>query len=160
MRYASIRDRDIVNGEGIAVSLFVQGCSHHCKGCFNPDTWSFTQGREWNKEIEDKFIELCQDPIIDCVSILGGEPFDQNDDIYSLLKRVKQEVNKPVYLWTGYTFEYLMENNITAKKCFLEGLVDWLIDGKFEIGNLKLDLKLRGSTNQRIINVREKLNGI
>jgi anaerobic ribonucleoside-triphosphate reductase activating protein len=71
MRYAQIRDMDIVNGEGIAVSLFVSGCPHHCKGCFNQDTWDFDSGKIWTKEVEDKFIELCRRPHIDCVSFLG-----------------------------------------------------------------------------------------
>jgi anaerobic ribonucleoside-triphosphate reductase activating protein len=79
MRYASIREMDITNGIGIGVSLFVQGCTHHCKGCFNPETWDFNGGKEWTQDIENKFIELCKRPHIDCVSILGGEPFDQDE---------------------------------------------------------------------------------
>ena len=81
MRYAQIREMDITNGQGIACSLFVQGCSHHCKGCFNPETWGFNGGKEWTQDIENKFIELCKRPHVDCVSILGGEPFDQDEHI-------------------------------------------------------------------------------
>ena len=107
---------DIANGKGIRVSLFVQGCNFHCKGCFNKETWSFKGGKEWNKEIEDKFIDLCQKPHIQGGSILGGEPLQQDYDLLHLLQRIKTEVNKPVSLWTGYKFEEFPED----KKCLLE----------------------------------------
>ena len=101
MNYAQIRDMDIVNGEGIAVSLFVSGCPHHCKGCFNPETWDYNYGQPWTQEVEDEFIELCKRDYVTCVSLLGGEPLQKG--ILGLLRRIKAEVNKPVYLWTGYT---------------------------------------------------------
>ena len=147
---------DISNGEGIACSLFVQGCSHHCKGCFNPETWAFDGGKEWTKEIEDKFIELCKNPHIDCVSILGGEPFEQGEAMYWLLSRLKNEVGKPIYLWTGYTIEDLIHKDI-PRDCLQENLIDYLIDGEYidELRDLKL--RLYGSTNQRFINVKKWL---
>lgn len=156
MRYASIREMDITNGIGIGVSLFVQGCTHHCKGCFNPETWDFNGGKEWTQDIENKFIELCKRPHIDCVSILGGEPFDQDEHIYWLLKRIKLEVNKPLYLWSGYGYEYLINRDI-PRDCLMENLIDYLIDGEFQLDNRDLSLKLRGSSNQRIIDVKESL---
>ena len=156
MRYAQIREMDITNGKGIACSLFVQGCSHHCKGCFNPETWDFNSGKEWTQDIENKFIELCKRPHIDCVSILGGEPFDQNEHIYWLLKKIKLEVNKPLYLWSGYVYEYLINRDI-PRDCLMENLIDYLIDGKFQLDKRDLSLKLRGSSNQRIIDVQESL---
>jgi anaerobic ribonucleoside-triphosphate reductase activating protein len=157
MRYASIREMDITNGIGIGVSLFVQGCTHHCKGCFNPETWDFNNGKEWTKEVEDNFIELCKRPHIDFISILGGEPFDQDKHILSnLLKKIKRETNnKDIYVWSGYTFDesdFLSEN--------YEGIfnyVDYLIDGEFQLDKRDLNLKLRGSSNQRIIDVKESL---
>ena len=79
MRYAQIRDMDIVNGEGIAVSLFVSGCPHHCKDCFNQETWDFNSGMKWTKEVEDEFIKLCKRDYVSCVSLLGGEPLAQNE---------------------------------------------------------------------------------
>lgn len=156
MRYNKIRSMDISNGVGIACSLFVQGCSHHCKNCFNPETWDFNAGEEWTKEIEDKFIKLCQNEHVDCVSILGGEPFDQDEHIYWFLKRLKHEVNKPLYLWTGYKIEYLLTRDV-PRDCLKENLIDYLIDGEYVDELRDLNLELRGSSNQRIINVKEWL---
>lgn len=158
MRYAQIRSMDISNGVGIACSLFVQGCSHHCKNCFNPETWDFNAGEEWTKEIEDKFIELCQNEHVDCVSILGGEPFDQDEHIYWFLKKLKYEVNKPLYLWTGYKIEYLLTRDV-PRDCLKENLIDYLIDGEYVDELRDLNLELRGSSNQRIIDVKEWLKG-
>lgn len=157
MRYAKIRSMDIVNGIGIACSLFVQGCTHHCKGCFNPETWDFKAGKEWTEDIENKFIELCQNEYIDCISILGGEPFDQDEHIYWLLKRIKAEVDKPVYVWSGYVIEHLLTRDV-PRDCLKENLIDYLIDGEFIEEVRDLNLQLRGSSNQRIINVKEYLN--
>ena len=157
MRYASIRDMDIVNGVGIACSLFVQGCSHHCKNCFNQETWDFNGGKEWTKEIEDEFIEICKRPYIDCVSILGGEPLDQDSDMLELLRRIKKEVGKPIYLWTGYTWETIFSNEDYVLEMLILSLCDYVIDGEY-IDDLKdYRLKLRGSSNQRIIDVKKTL---
>ena len=153
MNYAQIRDMDVVNGEGIAVSLFVQGCSHHCKGCFNSETWDFNGGKKWTKEVEDEFIELCKRDYVSCVSLLGGEPLAQGLSIVKLLTRLKREINKPIYVWTGYTIEYLME-----QKSSIYDVLTWcgvyLIDGKFEEDKKDVKLRLRGSSNQRIWDLR------
>jgi anaerobic ribonucleoside-triphosphate reductase activating protein len=155
MRYASIRDMDVVNGIGIACSLFVQGCLHHCYNCFNQETWDFNKGKEWTQETENKFIELCKKPFIDCVSILGGEPFQQGEDFYELLKKLKHDVNKPIFVWTGYKFEEIMES-YPMQKCLI--YIDYLIDGKY-IDSLKdYKLSLRGSSNQRIIDIKNTFN--
>ena len=155
MRYASIRDMDVVNGVGIACSLFVQGCLHHCYNCFNQETWDFKKGKKWTQEIENKFIELCKRPFIDCVSILGGEPFQQGEDFYELLKKLKHNVNKPIFVWTGYKFEEIMES-YPMQKCLI--YIDYLIDGKY-IDSLKdYKLSLRGSSNQRIIDIKSTFN--
>ena len=158
MRYASIRDMDIVNGVGIACSLFVQGCSHHCKNCFNQETWDFNGGKEWTKEIEDEFIEICKRPYIDCVSFLGGEPLDQDLDMLELLRRIKKEVGKSIYLWTGYTWETIFSNEDYVLEMLILSLCDYVIDGEY-IDDLKdYRLKLRGSSNQRIIDVKKTLD--
>ena len=158
MRYASIRDMDVVNGVGIARSLFVQGCTHHCYNCFNQETWDFNGGKEWTKEIEDEFIEICKRPYIDCVSILGGEPLDQDLDMLELLRRIKKEVGKPIYLWTGYTWETIFSNEDYVLEMLILSLCDYVIDGEY-IDDLKdYRLKLRGSSNQRIIDVKKTLD--
>ena len=147
MRYAQIRDMDIVNGQGIAVSLFVQGCSHHCPNCFNQSTWDFKGGKEWTQEVEDNFIELCKKDYITCVSLLGGDPLDQDIRvILKLVKRIKLETNKPIYIWTGYTFEEVFH----SMSAVVLPYVDYIIDGRFEQDKRNLNLKLRGSSNQRI----------
>lgn len=153
MRYASIRNMDIVNGQGIACSIFFQGCSNHCNGCFNKETWDFNGGKEFTKELQDKFIELCKSPMIDCISLLGGEPLDQPlDELECFLKRLKV-LNKPIYLWSGYLFNKM-------NKCQIEAIkyVNVLIDGRFEQDKKDLTLKLRGSSNQRIIDVQKSLS--
>lgn len=149
MRYNIIRSMDIVNGEGVACSLFVQGCNHKCEGCFNPETWNWGGGKEWTPNIENKFIDLCKKPYIDCVSILGGEPLQQDETMYNLLKRIKDEVRKPIYLWTGYEFDEIGTLEMPAK-CIEEKLIDVLITGRFELNKRDLMLKLRGSSNQKI----------
>ncbi len=147
MRYTQIRDMDIVNGQGIAVSLFVQGCSHHCPHCFNQSTWDFQGGKEWTQEVENNFIELCKKDYITCVSLLGGDPFDQDIRvILKLVKRIKLETNKPIYVWTGYTFEEILH----SMSVIVLPYVDYIVDGRFEQDRRNLNLKLRGSSNQRI----------
>lgn len=153
MKYASIRKIDLSNGDGIRTSIFLQGCSHHCKGCWNESTWDFNSGKELTIEKINKFIEISNKNYIKGVSILGGEPFQQNvDELLSFLKRLKQEVNKPIYLWTGYTF-----NAIPSKYKPCLDYIDLIVDGRF-IENLKdYKLKMRGSSNQ---NIYKKINNI
>lgn len=151
MRYAQIRDMDIVNGKGIGASIFFQGCSHRCKGCFNSSTWDFNGGKEWIKDVEDEFIEICKREYIDHESLLGGEPLDQPiDELITLLNRVKIEVGKPIWLWTGYTFMYIENSPSHPKFSDVLDYVDYVIDGEF-IEELKdLNLPYRGSSNQNI----------
>ena len=157
MRWAMIRKEDISNGPGIRTSIYVQGCSHHCKGCWNESTWDFNSGKELTIEKINKFIEISNKNYIKGVSILGGEPFQQNvDELLSFLKRLKQEVNKPVYLWTGYLYEELLEKDCNIKNIFDEKLISVLIDGEFILQKRDLMLKLRGSSNQRVIRLNEK----
>lgn len=155
MRYAKVRSMDIVNGCGVMCSLFTQGCSHHCKGCFNEETWDFCGGKLWVQDVEDKFIELCKNPHIDGISILGGEPLDQAEELYNILVRVKMESNKSIYLWSGYTFEETKAN--ISKWRVVRDCVDVLIDGEFHEDEKDLKLKLRGSSNQRVIDVQKSL---
>lgn len=143
---------DVVNANGIGCSLFVQGCNRHCPGCFNPETWDFDGGKLWTAEIENKFIQRCKSPQIDCISILGGEPFEQGDDLYNLLTRIRKEVGKPVYVWTGYLYEDLIQIP-ELERFFTDNLVDILIDGCYDEGQRDLTLKFRGSKNQRVLEI-------
>lgn len=168
MRYASIRSMDISNGEGVGVSLFVQGCHFHCKNCFNQDTWDFSGGKEWNREIEDEFMKLVNRPYIKRVSLLGGEPLaDENVlDIMRLINRIKTECpDKKIWCYTGYTWEQIFPIvnpylNLTQAEMTRQNAVkncDILADGRFVEEEKDLSLEFRGSKNQRIIDVKERI---
>ena len=149
MRYASIRDMDISNGNGIGVALFTQGCHFHCKNCFNKSTWDFAGGKEFTKETCDKFMKLVNRPFIKRVSILGGEPLAKEnvDDVCSVLKQIK---DKQIWVYTGYTFE-------TVKNYDIMKYIDYLVDGQYVDELRDLKLKFRGSSNQRIVDVQKSL---
>lgn len=156
MKYAKIRKLDVTNGPGIRTTLFVSGCTHNCEGCFNKEQQDFNYGNEFTKEIENEFIEYTKSRQIKGVNILGGEPMQQtkDDSLLNLLKRIKIETNKPIWLWSGYKFEEII---IEPKMLELLKQVDVLIDGKFEIEKRDLMLKYRGSENQRVIDVKKSL---
>ena len=167
MRYASIRSMDISNGEGVGVSLFVQGCHFHCKNCFNQDTWDFSGGKEWNREIDDEFMKLVNRPYIKRVSLLGGEPLaDENVlDIMRLINRIKTECpDKKIWCYTGYTWEQIFPIvnpylNLTQAEMTRQNVVkncDILVDGRFVEEEKDLSLEFRGSKNQKIIDVKER----
>ena len=149
MRYASIRDMDISNGNDIGVALFTQGCHFHCKNCFNKSTWDFDGGKEFTKETCDKFMKLVNRPFIKRVSILGGEPLAKEnvDDVCNILKQIK---NKTIWVYTGHTFE-------TVKNYDIMKYIDYLVDGQYVDELRDLSLKFRGSSNQRIIDVQKSL---
>lgn len=166
MRYAKIREMDISNGNEIGVSLFVQGCHFHCKGCFNPEAWDFMGGKEWNRKVEDNFMSLLAKPYIKRVSILGGEPLaDENaETVLGIIQRIRREhPDKKIWLYTGYNWDEVTQPPYSGINLFRVAAlysVDFVIDGKFEID--KQDLFNRknawaGSTNQRIIEVSSKL---
>lgn len=161
MRYAQIRNMDIVNGEGIGVALFVQGCPFHCKNCFNSETWDFNKGKIWDNSIQNEFFLLINKPFIERISILGGEPLaDQNvETIFSLVDEINKKFpNKKIWLYTGFEYDKVIKskydkyNDIRIK---IFDKVDYIIDGQF-IDELKdLNLKYRGSTNQKIIKTKK-----
>lgn len=173
MNYALIREMDISNGLGIGVSLFVQGCHFHCKGCFNPETWDFNGGKPWTEETEEKFIELAKRSYVKRISILGGEPLaDQNvQDVCKLIQRIKAEVpDKAIWLYTGYQFENIYESVVAngsrhdLQRWIAVVFSDILVDGQFQIDKqdaFHKDVVFAGSTNQRVIDVRRTIeNGI
>lgn len=160
MRYATIKPRDIANGPGIRVSLFVSGCRHACKGCFNEDIWSFKKGEEYTKEIEDYIVELVGKDYIKGISLLGGEPLEpeNQESVYYLIKRLKEEYpQKDVWCYSGFTYEYitrLMMKHLPYTKDMFK-YIDVLVDGKFVLELLDLKLRFRGSANQRVIDIRK-----
>lgn len=156
MKYTQIKDNDIANGVGITMSLWTQGCPHHCKGCFNVETWDFNKGKEFTKsDLKYIFDNINKNNIDRDLSILGGEPLcPQNiEGVINLCKEFKKVYpNKKIYIWTGYTLE---EFNDTQKSILNH--IDVIVDGKFIEDKRNLSLKLRGSENQRVINVKETL---
>lgn len=156
MRYSEIKDNDIVNGKGIMMSLWTQGCPHHCKGCFNPETWGFDGGMEFTEEQEIYILDnINAFNVSRDLSILGGEPLcPQNvDGVISLCKKFKEKYpDKKIYIWTGYTLEKFNETQKEVLK-----YIDVLVDGQFKIDLKNLSLKLRGSSNQRVIDVKNTI---
>lgn len=163
MNYGEIKNYDIANGEGVRVSLFVSGCTHHCKNCFNPETWSFEYGKPFTKETEDYIIECLSPDYIDGLSLLGGEPFEpQNQEVLlPFLRRVKNELpNKNIWCYTGYLFDRELLCESRARCEFTDemlSLIDVLVDGEFVQALHDISLAFRGSSNQRIIDVQKSL---
>lgn len=147
MNYSLIREYDITNGPGIRVTLFVSGCTNNCNGCFNKEQQDFNYGSKFDKGTEDYFISLVNNNLIVGVNILGGEPLQQDKTLIRLLKRIKKETNKNIWLWTGYKL-----NEIPQNKLEILDYIDTLIDGRFELENRDLSLKYRGSKNQNVYN--------
>lgn len=157
MRYNKIRKMDISNGEGVRVSLFVQGCSFHCKNCFNQETWNFNGGKEFTMAEIQKIIELANKDYIAGLSVLGGEPLHNNnvDEVFHIVATFKEKFpNKDIWLWTGFKFEDAIKD---SKRKFILRNVDVLIDGQFEEDKKDLTLKWRGSSNQRVIDCKKSL---
>lgn len=157
MNYAQIRKFDVTNGPGVRTTLFVSGCTHNCDGCFNDVQQNFNYGTPFTKETEDEFIKYASNPQIVGVSILGGDPLDQtfDDTLLNLLRRLNNEVKKPIWLWSGYTYEEIIED---PKKIQLISEVNVLIDGEFKMKQRDLSLKYRGSANQRVIDIEKSIN--
>ena len=163
MYFADIKTVDVANGPGVRISLFVSGCTHRCKGCFNEDAWDFKYGKEFTKNEEDYIIELLKPDYIEGITILGGEPFEyvNQKGILPLIRRIKEELpNKSIWCFSGYT----LDKDILGDMCLkfnetkeLISYIDVLVDGKFELDKKDFKLKFRGSSNQRIIDVKESL---
>ncbi|HBE9553453.1 anaerobic ribonucleoside-triphosphate reductase activating protein [Clostridioides difficile] len=156
MKYAEIRKFDVSNAPGVRTTLFVSGCTHNCKGCFNKDLQDFNYGDIWSNKVEDEILSYIKNDNIVGLNILGGEPLQQtkDDDLINFLKRVKNETNKNIWLWSGYLFEEIIED--VLRREFLD-YVDILVDGKFNISKRNISLKYRGSSNQRVIDVQKSL---
>ena len=156
LKYAKIRKMDIDNAPGICVSLFVQGCSHHCKGCFNPETWNPENGMLFNRRVEIQFLDLCKSEHIKNICILGGEPMDQPEDLLVLLKKVKEVApDKGIWLWTGYIYEDILNGDNEARKEILN-IIDVLVDGPFVEELADKRLRFCGSSNQRVLELKNQ----
>ncbi|MGN1113733.1 MAG: anaerobic ribonucleoside-triphosphate reductase activating protein [Oscillospiraceae bacterium] len=164
MNYAKIKYFDIADGPGVRTSLFVSGCTHHCKNCFNPETWDFNYGNEFNEETENEIIKSCQSKFSAGITLLGGEPMEPANQqvILPFLKKFKQVCpDKSIWCYSGYTFEQLA--GIEPYRCRCEvtdellKLIDVLVDGEFVQEYYDISLRFRGSSNQRIIDMKKSL---
>lgn len=163
MNYGEIKYCDIANGPGVRTSLFVSGCTHHCKNCFNSQTWDFKFGNEFTEKEEDEIIASLKPEYISGFTLLGGEPFEpvNQKGVLPLLKKIKENYpEKTIWIYTGFLFDKeilgKMADNIPETNEILK-LCDVIVDGRF-IEELKsLSLVFRGSSNQRIIDVKKSL---
>lgn len=149
MHYGAIRKIDIANGPGVRVSLFVSGCRNRCKGCFNPETWDFNYGQEFTWETLHELEELLNNPNIEGLNILGGDPFEPENRewVETLCAYIKHNCpGKSIWVWTGYLWEDLCDLPVM-------NYIDVLVDGTFEEDKKDLRLKWRGSSNQRVIDI-------
>lgn len=162
MYYGSIKSLDVANGPGIRVSLFVSGCRNHCKGCFQPETWNFEYGKPFTSAEENKILEYLESSNIQGLTILGGEPFEPENqrDLLPFLRKVKKKFpNKNIWIFSGYRFDdELLKQGVHPHTDITRELlsyIDVLVDGRFVEEKKNLSLVFRGSENQRIIDVKK-----
>lgn len=172
MRIAQIRSLDISNGDGVGIAIFVQGCPEpHCKNCFNPETWDFSGGTEWTQETIKQIMKLVDKPYIKRVSLLGGEPLAEEnvEGVLAFLHSLKEAFHdsKKIWLYSRYVFEYLMEGvgfdkygpffflGVDKERYEILQLCDVLVDGPYVDAQKDFNLKWRGSSNQRVIDLKK-----
>ena len=163
MNYADIKKIDVANGDGVRVSVFVSGCNHHCKGCFNQCAWDFNYGKEFSEKEEQQIIDYMNHDYISGLSLLGGEPLEprNQEGLLPLVKKVKKKFpNKNIWCYTGFDFEKdvvgkMAKDNETTRE--LLKYIDVIVDGKFEEDKRDLKLQFRGSSNQKIVDVKKSL---
>lgn len=161
MNYANIKDCDIADGPGVRVSLFVSGCRHHCKGCFNAETWDFNFGKPYMEETEEEILRLLEPDYIQGFTLLGGEPFEPENQVIlvHLLKKIRERLpKKDIWCYTGYLYDAdLIEDGKVYTEVTKEMLsyIDVLVDGEFIEAEKDLSLEFRGSRNQRIVKREE-----
>lgn len=160
MNYADIKKVDVANGPGVRVSLFVSGCTHRCEECFNPETWDFDYGSPFGEAETEKILTFLSPKHIRGLSLLGGEPFEVQNQraVLELVERVRKELpQKTVWCYTGYLYEELAAGKVGEYSRELLEKLDVLVDGPFVLAKKDLGLRFRGSSNQRIINVPASL---
>ena len=160
MNYAVIKPRDIANGPGVRVSLFVSGCRHKCKNCFNKEAWDFSYGKPFDAKIEEEILKALEPDFVSGFSLLGGEPFEpeNTDELASFLEKIKSTFpQKSIWCYTGFVFdtELLKQNNPSVMRMLQN--IDVLVDGRFVMAERDLTLRFRGSRNQRLINAAESV---
>ncbi len=163
MNYADIKRIDVANGEGVRVSVFVSGCNHHCKGCFNECAWDFNYGNKFTEKQEEEVLQDLDHDYISGLTLLGGEPLEpaNQEGLLPLVKKAKEKFpDKKIWCYTGFDFEKdvvgkMAKQSDTTKE--LLKYIDVVVDGKFEEDKKDLKLKFRGSSNQRILDVQESL---
>jgi anaerobic ribonucleoside-triphosphate reductase activating protein len=158
MNYASIRKCDIANGEGIRVSLFVSGCTHRCRGCFNPEQWDFDYGRPFAADTENEILEALDNDFIDGLTILGGEPMEPENQraLVPFLRRLRERfgTGKNIWVYTGCVLESELKSETRWRTEVTDeflSMIDVLVDGPFLEAKKDISLQFRGSSNQRII---------
>ena len=160
MNYATIKPRDIANGPGVRVSLFVSGCTHHCKGCFNEVAWDFNYGQPFTQDTIDEILKLLEPSFVKGITLLGGEPFESENQgaIVQLLRKIKKKYpEKSIWAFSGYLFDKdILSGRLGDTKEYVSYL-DVLVDGPFIEAQKNLSLRFRGSENQRIIDVTKSL---
>ena len=165
MKYAKIKKCDVANGPGVRVSLYVSGCNHYCKNCFNREAWDFEYGDDFTEKEENQIIKDLEPEYITGLSLLGGEPFEKvnQEGLAPLVKKVKQIYpDKKIWCYTGFTFdkqilgEMVGQENRETTKQMLEN-IDYIVDGRFVEELKNPSLKFKGSSNQRIIDVKKSL---
>ena len=157
MHYAEIKTCDIANGPGVRVTLFVSGCTHRCQNCFNEETWDFHYGKPFTAETENDLLNALRPAYIRGLTLLGGEPLEHSNQqgLLPFVRRLKKELpEKDIWCYTGYTFERLLDN---PKQAELLRYIDVLVDGKFKQALRDESLLFRGSSNQRLIDVKASL---
>ena len=163
MNYGTIKLCDVSNGIGVRISLFVSGCTHHCKGCFNEETWDFSYGQEFTPETEALLLAELSKSYISGISVLGGEPFEPENQrvLLPFLRRVRSTLpEKTIWVYSGFTWEELTGNSRARCEVTDEllSLLDVLVDGEFVEARKDISLRFRGSDNQRILDVPNSLS--
>ena len=163
MHYGEIKNCDIANGLGVRVTLFVSGCTNHCENCFQPQTWDFNYGTPFTKETEDELLCLLAPDYINGLTLLGGEPFEPDNQraLLPFVKRVRREFpDKSIWAFSGFTFEQLIDPEAhphCEKTQELLSLIDVLVDGRFVEELKDITLRFRGSSNQRLLDMKKTL---
>lgn len=159
MHYGEIKNCDIANGIGVRVSLFVSGCTNHCEDCFQPETWDFNYGNDFTEETKNKILEMLAPDYICGLTVLGGEPFEPENQrvLVDFLRKVRRKYpEKSVWCFTGFTLE-MLETEGTHCHCEVTeemlSLIDVLVDGRFDKNKKNISLRFRGSENQRLIDL-------